>query len=1151
LIGSIGPAPTIVRAFAIVPLGCTSALAGSTATITCKEADDTLLFDQSGGLLRHNLFSQGHAGFSSDFDFNSTAPSDQTLSATATNVQINILAGDGDDEITIGSSSAPKSGLAAQFNINGEANNDQVTINNEADVADDVVDINASVVSFIGGPVAYSNVDVLVVNSGSGNDLIEIKATGSTTTIVNAGGGDDNVFLGNLVNLNGGYLDGGTGKNYLDYSEWNAGVQVDLRTTHQLFIARISARQEPGPRSNSPGFGRGIFRYIPAETALTFDVQFQGLVGATVTGAHFHNAPVNVNGPIVRGVPPAISFDDTPPFGFYTGVWTASDSAPLTPALVTELLANRIYFNIHTNLFPSGEVRGQLILQGDFGSATGTNGVRNFDNVVGGLGNDFLTGNANANEILGFSGNDTLTGGPGADLVLGLLGTDTLIWNDGDGSDVVLSGGVQAGVVDTVRINGSDTGGDVFSVTPNGDRIAFQRTNLDLVALDIASTERLELNGLGGDDTFNVRSLPFAAIVVDGGVGTDTLNVDPGCNCAAVQGNIVSVCNDEDVTFTNVENVNIASAFFFFITTPTILESEGLATIRVERFNSTNTINTINYATSNGSATAGSDYTATTGTLTFNPGDKFQTFTVPITDDAADEGDESLVITLSGGTGFVASCTGITSTLTILDNDPLPTLSISDVTVTEGNAGSVNAVFTVTLSALNTQTVTVDFLSSNGTASSPGDYSPVSGTLTFNPGQTTRTIVVPVNGDATPEPDEIFFVNLLNPTNATINDGQGIGTITNDDVPATVGLTSSTFTVGENAQRLTVNVTRTGDTTVAGSVAYATSDGFGFANCNVVNGSASERCDYSTTIGVLQFAAGETSKSFDIFITDDSHVEGNEVFNISLSNATGFALSGTTSATITITDNDSAPSSQNPIDGVEFFVRQQYVDFLAREPDQQGFQNWVNTLANCPNGGFGLNNPQCDRVRVASGFYPSVEFGERGYFVYRFFDAALGRLPQYREFVRDLNRVGGSQSPQQSELSKQAFIADFMASPEFQAIYGGLTTPAQAAGFIGKLEQRAGVTLPEPQRSQLINQMQTGQKTAAQVLREFIESQVVFDRFFNRGFVSLLYFGFQRRDPDPVGFQNWLTQINQTGDTRPIVFGFIYSAEYRSRFGQP
>src|SRR5690606_37058422 len=113
----------------------------------------------------------------------------------------------------------------------------------------------------------------------------------------------------------------------------------------------------------------------------------------------------------------------------------------------------------------------------------------------------------------------------------------------------------------------------------------------------------------------------------------------------------------------------------------------------------------------------------------------------------------------------------------------------NDVSLTEGDAGMTNAIFTVTLAdataaALGvraTVPVTVDYATADGTATAPGDYTATNGTLTFAPGETTKTIAVPVVGDTAIEPNETFFVNLSNPTNATIADGQGIGTITNDD----------------------------------------------------------------------------------------------------------------------------------------------------------------------------------------------------------------------------------------------------------------------------------------------------------------------------------------------------------------------------------
>ena len=115
-------------------------------------------------------------------------------------------------------------------------------------------------------------------------------------------------------------------------------------------------------------------------------------------------------------------------------------------------------------------------------------------------------------------------------------------------------------------------------------------------------------------------------------------------------------------------------------------------------------------------------------------------------------------------------------------------LSINDVSITEGNSGTTNANFTVTLAPANNQTVTVNFTTANGTATAPGDYTATSGTLTFAPNETTKTISVPVKGDTLVEPDETFFVNLSGATVATISDAQGQGTIVNDDTnsPPTV-----------------------------------------------------------------------------------------------------------------------------------------------------------------------------------------------------------------------------------------------------------------------------------------------------------------------------------------------------------------------------
>ncbi len=194
---------------------------------------------------------------------------------------------------------------------------------------------------------------------------------------------------------------------------------------------------------------------------------------------------------------------------------------------------------------------------------------------------------------------------------------------------------------------------------------------------------------------------------------------------------------------------------------------------------------TFDIATANGTATAGVDYVANSLTAqTIPAGSSTYTFTVLVNGDTLNEPTETFFVNVTNViNAIVVDGQGVG---TITNDDPLPSLSINDVTVVEGNSGTVNAVFTVTLSAASGQTVGVNYATADGTATQPADYTSTSGALTFTPGQTTRTITVPVIGETVPEANETFFVNLSGATNATIADNQGLGTITNDDVPVTV-----------------------------------------------------------------------------------------------------------------------------------------------------------------------------------------------------------------------------------------------------------------------------------------------------------------------------------------------------------------------------
>ena len=356
-----------------------------------------------------------------------------------------------------------------------------------------------------------------------------------------------------------------------------------------------------------------------------------------------------------------------------------------------------------------------------------------------------------------------------------------------------------------------------------------------------------------------------------------------------------------------------------------------------------------------------------------------------------------------------------------------------------------------------------------------------------------------------------------------------------------IQLSASSYSGSENGGTITITVNRTGDTSGSASASFRTSDVAGLQSCTVANGRASERCDYVTALGTVRFAAGESSKTITIPLINDVLIEGSETFTISLSNAVGATLGSSTAATVTILDNDSAAATVNPIDGVEFFIRQQYLDILNRQPDPTGLQNWINTLAPCPNGGFGEPpTSNCDRLHVAAGFFQSDEFLNRGYWAFRFYMVSHNQRPTYAQFIPDMAQVGGPKSPAEEETSKVAFADAFVQRPAFTARYGNLSGQALANALL----QTAGL----PSSTFTV----TANMTNGQILRGIVETTAVLNRFLTEGTVSIQYFGFLRRDPDPIGYQNNVNTLNANpSNLRHMIFIFIYSTEYRSRFGPP
>jgi hypothetical protein len=173
------------------------------------------------------------------------------------------------------------------------------------------------------------------------------------------------------------------------------------------------------------------------------------------------------------------------------------------------------------------------------------------------------------------------------------------------------------------------------------------------------------------------------------------------------------------------------------------------------------------------------------------------------------------------------------------------------------------------------------------------------------------------------------------------------------------------LSVAENAGSALLEVTRTGDLTREAKVEYFTGDF-----------SADERSDYTTARGTLTFAPGESRKTVTVLLTDDAHVEQDEQLNVSLANpGEGCALGETASVMLTVVDNDTAASSENPLGDPQFFIRHHYHDFLNREPDEGGLAFWSRQLAEC---GTDVRCIEDKRVNVSAAFFLSIEFQQTG-----------------------------------------------------------------------------------------------------------------------------------------------------------------------------
>jgi hypothetical protein len=342
-----------------------------------------------------------------------------------------------------------------------------------------------------------------------------------------------------------------------------------------------------------------------------------------------------------------------------------------------------------------------------------------------------------------------------------------------------------------------------------------------------------------------------------------------------------------------------------------IAESGGTYTVDVEftagAVTNINPVEVTITPTSGNATGGGVDYTLDTPTVTFPPGSSsgaVETVSVSINSDSLDEVNETVTFTLSVTSGGGDPGTQATHTLTITDDDPTPSLSIADASLAEGNTGSANMQFTVSLSAVSGQDVTFDVDTTNGTATAGEDYTAVSTNgVTITAGNLSTIVNVPILTDTLDENNETFTVTLSNLDGATAGTLTATGTINDDDARPTISIDNASLTEQVGNMPFTVSLS-----TVSGrDVTF---------DVDTANGTATAGEDYTavSTNGVT-ITAGNLSTTVNVPILEDSEVEGNETFTVTLSNLGSVDL-GDGTATGTITDDDSAGVTIDVGDGV-------------------------------------------------------------------------------------------------------------------------------------------------------------------------------------------------------------------------------------------
>jgi hypothetical protein len=563
--------------------------------------------------------------------------------------------------------------------------------------------------------------------------------------------------------------------------------------------------------------------------------------------------------------------------------FTASNGLPLVTVAATDAAASETGPDTGTfTITRTGSTAAALTVNYAM-SGTATNGT-DYTSLSGSV--TIAAGSATATVTLtpiddsAFEGNETaiLTISANAAYAVGSPGSATVTIADNDSAPTVTVAATDAAASET----GPDTG--TYTITRTGSTAAALTVNYAMSGTATNGTDYTTLSGsvtiAAGSATATVTLTPIDDSAFE---GSETAILTISANAAYTVGSPSSAT--VTIADNDLPTVTVTA------TDATASETAGdTGTFTITRTGSTAAALTVSYAMS-GTATNGTDYNSLSGSVTIAAGSATATVVVTPIDDVLVEGNETAILTISANAAYTVGSPS-SATVTIADNDSLPTVTVTATDATASETAGDTGTFTITRTGSTTAALTVSYAMS-GTATNGTDYNSLSGSVTIAAGSATATVTVTPIDDVLAEGNETAILTISanaaytvgSPSSATV-------TITDNDVP-TVTVAATDAAASETGPDTgTYTITRTGSTTAALTVNYA------------MSGTATNGTDYTTLSGSVTIAAGSATATVTLTPIDDALFEGSETAILTLSNSVAYSVGSPGSATVTIADND-------------------------------------------------------------------------------------------------------------------------------------------------------------------------------------------------------------------------------------------------------